>query len=79
MQPYKSNHDAKNHTTTPAPLAYTPDAFAALISTGDRAISARTIRHWCDSGRIPGARKIGKRWIIPASAVTTLFATGGRV
>ncbi len=63
----------------PTPLAYTPHAFAALISTGsDRAISARTIRHWCEQQRIPGAYKLGKRWLIPHSAVKALFDQGGR-
>ena len=31
-------------------------------------LSDRTVQHFCKQGRIPGARKFGKSWAIPAAA-----------
>lgn len=31
-------------------------------------IPERTIRHRAAAGRIPGARKVGQRWVIPSTA-----------
>lgn len=62
---------------SPPPTAYTTKGFAALISDGaGSTLSERTIRYWCDTGKLPGAHKLGNRWLIPGITVTQLFAAG---
>jgi excisionase family DNA binding protein len=43
--------------------------------------SARTIRHWCRTGFLAGAKHVGRAWLIPESAVRALLcpetAAGG--
>ncbi len=51
--------------------AYTTKGFAKLIGIQ----SERTVRDWCAQGKIPGAIKIGRAWIIPRSAYAKLFGT----
>jgi hypothetical protein len=65
---------AADDLPSPAPVAYTVEAFAELISTGSgTTISERTVRAWCANEKIPGAYKVGKRWLIPHSAIARLF------
>lgn len=60
------------------PLAYTARGFAALINDGgDHTLSERTICEWCANNQIPGATKIGGQWLIPGSAVLSLFPDMG--
>ena len=44
-------------------LVLTVRQFAALHH-----VHPITVGLWCRSGRLPGAKKIGRDWIIPASA-----------
>lgn len=37
--------------------------------------SVRTVQRDCASGRIPGARKVGRDWIIPGEAATAYAET----
>ena len=32
-------------------------------------LSARTIRDRCAAGRVPGARKVGRDWLIPTTYI----------
>lgn len=66
-------------SNAPTPVAYTPKGFAALINNGaDGSFSEHVVRKWCATDKIPGATKIGGRWLIPGSAVTALFADARR-
>lgn len=62
------------------PIAYTPRGLAAVINHGMNPngspipLSERTIRHWCERQLLPGAKKIGGRWIISRSALDTLLS-----
>lgn len=31
-------------------------------------IPARTLRHWCRQGRVPGAKMVGPIWLVPIGA-----------
>ena len=39
-------------------------------------LSLRTVQQLCAQGRIPGAKKFGKFWAIPAGAVCPLRSAG---
>ncbi len=39
-------------------------------------ISERTARHRAAAGKIPGARKVGNRWVIPSSHATPTTSPG---
>lgn len=44
-----------------------------LISTEQAAkmkkVTSRRIRSLCEQGRVPGAKKVGKAWVLPAKFV----------
>lgn len=45
----------------------------ALMETVDQVagrigVPVRTLRHWCSTGRVPEAVKVGRCWLIPDDA-----------
>lgn len=46
-----------------------PEQFKSISDFAEQwGISPRTVRNMCAKGKIPGAEKIGRDWIIPANA-----------
>jgi excisionase family DNA binding protein len=43
---------------------YTPEQAAVIIQK-----TADTVRRLCQRGAIPGARKIGREWLIPRASI----------
>jgi hypothetical protein len=40
---------------------------------GKGAPTADTLKHWCEDGKLPGARKRGRYWFIPQEALDALI------
>lgn len=61
------------------PLRQIP-APTAACSTSEIAhqwgVSAKRVRQLCQAGRVPGAQKIGRDWVIPADAAVTPGSRG---
>lgn len=55
---------------------------ADLLTTRQAAarhgVAANTIRLWCRQGKVGGAVRIGRDWMIPASATLPDVGAGGR-
>ncbi|MDX9864033.1 MAG: helix-turn-helix domain-containing protein [Anaerolineaceae bacterium] len=47
-----------------------------LLSTNDVAeiigVKPDTVKHWCQDGKVAGARKVNREWLIPMSALDRL-------
>ena len=52
----------------PALLVYTPDELALALH-----VPRKTIVALCRTGKLPGARKVGRGWRIPEAAVASFF------
>lgn len=51
------------------PVIFTPEEVAKLVK-----VPPKTVTAMCAQGRIPGARKFGRRWRIPQTALVAFFA-----
>ena len=43
-----------------------------------RGVAQVTVRRWCQQGKIHGAIRIGRDWMIPASAALPEIGAGGK-
>ena len=43
-----------------------------------RGVAPVTVRHWCARGKVPGAIRIGRDWLIPSDARLPEIGAGGR-
>lgn len=50
----------------------TPDEIAAAT---DGEISTETVRRFCRTGRFPGARLMGRSWVVPRSEAEAFLRT----
>lgn len=50
--------------------ARVPRGFLTASETAARfGVTARAVTGWCRAGRLPGAVRLGKAWLIPAAAL----------
>lgn len=49
-------------------IIYTPEEVAAIVK-----IPERTVVRMCQQGKLPGARKTGRRWRIPKFALEEFY------
>lgn len=43
-----------------------------------RGVAVVTVRRWCQQGKVSGATRIGRDWMIPASAALPEIGAGGK-
>ena len=43
-----------------------------------RGVAVVTVRRWCQQGKVPGAIRIGRDWMIPETAALPEIGAGGR-
>ena len=43
-----------------------------------RGVAVVTVRRWCQQGKIHGAIRIGRDWMIPATATLPEIGAGGK-
>jgi len=43
-----------------------------------RGVAVVTVRRWCQQGKVRGAIRIGRDWMIPASATLPEIGPGGK-
>jgi len=43
-----------------------------------RGVAVVTVRRWCQQGKVRGATRIGRDWMIPASAALPEIGAGGK-
>ena len=57
-------------STTPPEITQLPPMLTPEEVAEKLRVTSRHIRNLCDRGEIPGARKVGNLWRIPASYLT---------
>ncbi len=43
-----------------------------------RGVAPVTVRHWCAQGKVPGAIRIGRDWLIPYDSRLPEIGAGGK-
>ena len=77
MPTYRHRHIVElGERETRMALELAPQACTTTEIAAQWGVTPKRVRQLCQAGRIPGAQKIGRDWVIPADAAVTPGSRG---